>query len=283
MALVFTPDVPLTLVEPHRVVYHPAHGANVGYPKDGGQWGSLWGGLDSDSSFGLDQAPTLGGNRYRGRVNIPKALILHTPEEVPDGHELTPVWFANPSSRNSTHYYGDNDGDLYQMVPDEIPAWAQGTHIGNRAPGSRPVWYDGYSNNTSALSIELEGYAHELADRWRRLADRKQPNPQRRSLVLWLANKSEQYGIPLDREHVMGHEELSTDRTDPGIHKLGFPIDEVLAEARFLLLKDVSVQMLANARDAGWRDGWAAGATFVAKRIRAVAEEKWTPPDRPHS
>lgn len=162
-----------------------------------------------------------------GRVNVPRALVLHTPEEDADGIEVTPSWFQDPRARASTHYYADSDGDLYQMVADADCAWAQGTHAGNRhwkgERGALPPWNEGVTNNCRALSIEIEGRAGTIGETL--------SEAQRRTVVRWLAYKSRQYEIPLDRTHVVGHEELATDKRDPGIALGTFPIDELIAEA----------------------------------------------------
>ena len=50
-------------------------------------------------------------------------------------------------------------------------------------------------------------------------------------VVRWLAYKSRQYEIPLDRTHIVGHEELATDKRDPGIALGTFPVDELIVEA----------------------------------------------------
>jgi len=195
----FELDVPADLVTPHQVIKAPAFEGNLG---------------------------------GYGRPNVPRALVLHTPEEDADQNEVTPRWFADPRARASTHYYADDDGDLYQMVADVDCAWAQGTHSGNRHWKGRasalPPWNEGVNNNCRALSIEIEGRAASIG---RTLAP-----SQRRTVVRWLARKSAQYDIPLDRDHVVGHEELATNKRDPGIALGTFPIGRLIAEARALHL-----------------------------------------------
>ena len=197
MAYAFALDVPEDLVAPARMIYAPAFEGNLG---------------------------------GYGRPNVPRALVLHTPEEDADQNEVTPRWFADPRARASTHYYADDDGDLYQMVADRDCAWAQGTHAGNRhwkgRAGALPPWNEGVNNNCRALSIEIEGRAASIG--------RTLTEAQRRTVVRWIAHQSEQYGIPLDREHVVGHEELALDKRDPGIALGGFPIDALISEARVL-------------------------------------------------
>ena len=190
----FPLDIPEDLVAPHHVRKVAAFGGNLG---------------------------------GYGRPNVPRALVLHTPEEDADDIEVTPRWFRDPRARASTHYYADSDGDLYQVVADADCAWAQGTHVGNRhwkgERGALPPWNEGVTNNCRALSIEIEGRAATIGETL--------SEAQRRTVVRWLAYKSGQYDIPLDRTHVVGHEELATDKRDPGIALGTFPIDELILEA----------------------------------------------------
>lgn len=164
-------------------------------------------------------------NNYGGynTSNIPKAIVLHTPEENADDYESTPAWFANPQASASTHYYADNDGDIYQTVADIDCPWANGTRAGvNRTwKGVKdiyPPWATpGISLNCQTLSIEIEGKAATI--------DQTLTDAQFNSLVNWIKYKANQYNIPLNRDHIIGHFELATDRTDPGEK---FPWDRLM-------------------------------------------------------
>lgn len=162
-----------------------------------------------------------------GRKNAPKALVLHTPEEAADDNEVTPRWFQNPDANASTHYYADSDGDLYQMVPDDEGAWAQNVTNSQRMwkgdAGANPPWSDG-NHNLNALSIEIEGFAHRFE--W--------TPEQFRTVATWIAYKCDEYGIPMDRTHICGHEELASHKRDPGIGYGTFDIDALIAEAKKL-------------------------------------------------
>lgn len=162
---------------------------------------------------------------HYGRANTPRALVFHTAEELADDREVTPLWFANPAAQASAHVYADSDGDLYVMVPDEEPAWACGTRGGvNRhwygAWDTLPPWGEaGVSNNCLSLSIEIEGRAFDLA----------MPEPQYQTVLAWAREKIEQYAIPIDRVHLVGHGDLATDRTDPGPY---FPWERLIADLK---------------------------------------------------
>ena len=159
-----------------------------------------------------------------GRGNTPKAIVLHTPEEPADDYESTPAWFANPAASASTHYYGDNDGDIYQMVPESDCPWANGNKGGvNRTwkgvKDAWPPWAEvGVSLNCQTISIEIEGKAATIGQTLN--------DVQFDSLVKWIKNVAGRYNIPLDRDHIIGHFEVATDRTDPGS---SFPWDRLMA------------------------------------------------------
>ncbi|WP_051940258.1 N-acetylmuramoyl-L-alanine amidase [Phaeacidiphilus oryzae] len=90
--------------------------------------------------------------------------------------------FQHPADQASAHYLIGRDGSVTQLVPDRDIAW----HAGNKYV------------NAHSIGIEHEGYAMR-ADfteaEYRASAE----------LVRWLAAR---YGIPLDRDHVIGHDEV---------------------------------------------------------------------------
>jgi len=149
-------------------------------------------------------------------VNKPKALFLHTPEEPVDDYESTPRWFQRPNIGGSTHYYADSDGDIYQMVPEENGAIANGLE-----GKPRPAWADATSLNYQSLSIEIEGFAAAM--------HRTCPPGSRQwnAVRTWIVSRALVYRIPIDRAHVMGHYEVSNQRSDPGTLK----IDQLVADA----------------------------------------------------
>ena len=151
---------------------------------------------------------------HGGVPNRPRAFIIHTPEEAADNNEVTPRWFQqyHPDMRGSTHYYQDNDGDVYQMVPEAWGAIANGFNPGIPQRLSYPAWAGPFSLNWQTLSVEVEGHAHNIGQTLN--------NTQFQALVKLVRHRCSAYGIPLDREHVMGHYQLAVDRSDPGA---GFP------------------------------------------------------------
>lgn len=163
-------------------------------------------------------------------INRPRALVIHTPEEPSDDFESTPRYFATANRNASTHYYADSDGDIYQMVPEDYGAVANGLR-GKPAP----AWSDGTSLNYQTLSIEVEGYAAAM--------HRTCPPGSRQwnSVRTWIVSRALIYRISIRRERVIGHYEVADNHTDPGTLKL----DRLVADAA-----QVAGQLIAAVREA---------------------------------
>ncbi len=155
-----------------------------------------------------------GNYGYAGRQTDPRAIVLHTPEEPADDWESTPRWFQNPAAHASTHYYLDNDGDVIQMVPESEGAYAQGVKISQRrwkgGAGQLPPWAADTNLNLWAISIEMEGMAATIHKTMPR------HGVQWDALLSWILYVARKYDIPLDRDHIVGHDEVASHKRDPG-------------------------------------------------------------------
>jgi N-acetyl-anhydromuramyl-L-alanine amidase AmpD len=102
--------------------------------------------------------------------------------------------FQDPGHRASAHYLiRAEDGHITQMVREHDVAY----HAGNRD------W------NNRSIGIEHEGFVNQ-PDRW------FTETAYRASAEL-VAGIAARYGIPLDREHIVGHNEVpGATHTDPG-------------------------------------------------------------------
>lgn len=102
-------------------------------------------------------------------------------------------WFQNPSANVSAHYtVRSSDGFIGQSVREADIGW----HAGN------------WSYNETSIGIEHEGYVSEA--RW--FTDAMYRSSAR--LSAYLAKK---YRIPIDRAHIIGHNEVpGATHTDPG-------------------------------------------------------------------
>ncbi|WP_254897880.1 N-acetylmuramoyl-L-alanine amidase [Kitasatospora sp. NA04385] len=110
--------------------------------------------------------------------------MLHDTE---GGYDGSLAAFANPRSQASAHYLvRSSDGHVTQLVANRDVAW----HAGNK------------TFNMHGIGIEHEGYAFPK-DRPTWYSEQLYQSSA--ALVRHLAAR---YGIPLDREHVLGHDDV---------------------------------------------------------------------------
>ncbi|WP_335937520.1 N-acetylmuramoyl-L-alanine amidase [Streptomyces sp. PTD5-9] len=102
--------------------------------------------------------------------------------------------FQDPAHGAAAHYVVRRDGHVTQMIRELDVAF----HAGNRAWNERSVGieHEGFVDRPQDFTAEMYGASARLA-----------------------AAICERYGIPVDREHIVGHVEVpGTDHTDPGRH-----------------------------------------------------------------
>ena len=148
-------------------------------------------------------------------IHFCSAVMLD--REDPYNYDLVRSTFVD--NEVSIHYLIDRDGTVYCFIPEDRHAWHAG--VGD--------WLDReeYHNNLNRYSIGIELmaigsqedmsiYMHE----WE--YDRIDPaligytDAQYEALKLLVADICERNDIPMDRDHVIGHEEFSPHKNDPG-------------------------------------------------------------------
>ncbi|MGW1447016.1 N-acetylmuramoyl-L-alanine amidase [Micromonospora sp. NPDC002411] len=117
-------------------------------------------------------------------------IVIHTAQGSYSG---TVGWFQNPAAQASAHYtFRSSDGAVTQSVREKDIAW----HAGN------------WTYNTQSIGIEHEGFVDNAA--WLTDAMYRASAALTRSLAT-------KYGIPKDRAHIIGHNEVpGATHTDPG-------------------------------------------------------------------
>jgi len=119
----------------------------------------------------------------------------------------------------SIHYIIDRDGTVHCYIPEDRVAWHAGK--GEWAGDEK------YTNrmNHYAIGIELAATGSEkdmeiylTPEEYQALGDDLKgfSNAQYESLRLLVADLCARYDIPADREHVIGHQDYSPAKTDPG-------------------------------------------------------------------
>jgi hypothetical protein len=126
-------------------------------------------------------------------------IVIH---ETQGSYASTVSWFQNPRAGGSAHFViRSSDGAITQMVHEKDVAW----HSGNR------------TYNWSSIGIEHEGYVGDCS--WN-------TDAMYRSSAQLVAELAAKYSIPVDRTHIIGHDEVpdpdgsgyggADHHTDPG-------------------------------------------------------------------
>ena len=136
----------------------------------------------------IEYVPAARSNYDAGRTAPIRAIIIHET----DGTWLSATnWFRNPGSHVSAHYLVRAwDGGIMQFVAEGDTA------------------YQARAANPWSIGIE-----HEYSARYAI----PHTNAQYRSSALLVCAIARRYGIPTDRAHIIGHNEVpGTDHSDPG-------------------------------------------------------------------
>ena len=155
---------------------------------DRGRYASVDLGVFSEDYPAARWVPASSANYQTGRSQEISAVVIHVTQGSYAG---TISWFQNPESQVSAHYViRSSDGEVTQMVRDQDTAW------------------HARSGNAYSIGIEHEGWVDDPA--WF-------TDSMYRSSAALTRHLTGRYGIPRDREHILGHVEVpGNDHTDPG-------------------------------------------------------------------
>ena len=119
----------------------------------------------------------------------------------------------------SIHYLVDRDGQIFCFIPEDRSAW----HAGYG------TWLDDekYTNKMNKYSIgielmgmgtyeEMSGYLHKWQYKKIPQEDLGFTDAQYEALADLVADICRRHEIPLDRDHIIGHDEFSPKKRDPG-------------------------------------------------------------------
>jgi N-acetyl-anhydromuramyl-L-alanine amidase AmpD len=157
------------------------------------------------------------------REFAPEYVMIHfTSAVVPhpeDPYNMDYVRSVFVDYNVSIHYIIDRDGTVRCYIPEDRVAW----HAG------KGQWKDDpkYTNtmNRYSIGIELVGMGSEKdmsiymsSAAYGKLDDALKgfTSSQYDALKLLVSDLCDRYDIPMDREHVIGHQEYSPHKTDPG-------------------------------------------------------------------
>lgn len=148
-------------------------------------------------------------------IHFTSAVVTH-PE---DPHNIAYIRDIFVEYDLSIHYIIERDGTVHCYIPEDRVAW----HAGAGEFAGDPK----YTNNMNqyAIGIELAAMGSEedmsgylTKDAYRALDDALKGFTQEQydALKILVTDLCQRYGIPMDRDHVIGHEEYSSRKTDPG-------------------------------------------------------------------
>jgi N-acetyl-anhydromuramyl-L-alanine amidase AmpD len=147
----------------------------------------------------------------------PRAIVLHTTD---GGWEGTLAWFADPKSGVSAHYVIGLDGRLAQLVDERDTA----RHAGRVLRPTAAVAEGAQDLNPVTIGIEFcdDGMPSAVV----------RPAAQYLTGARLVAAAAVRWGIPIDREHVLGHREIFAAKTCPGNLDVGRIVREAHAFSR---------------------------------------------------
>lgn len=158
-------------------------------------------------------------------------------------------WFQNPNQRNargnpihvSAHYVVGRDGEVVQMVRNNDIAW--------------------HANSANRRSIGIEHVANT-----RGLLPTEEQYVASARLVAWLC---QQYGLPTDRQHVLGHAEADTHTTHTACPNAVWDWDHYMECLRNAVAETATAQSLgrpqiADGRTNGRTNGRAQGLAYAS-------------------
>ncbi|MFF4844072.1 N-acetylmuramoyl-L-alanine amidase [Streptomyces collinus] len=155
---------------------------------------------------GVEKPRVAGAVDFRGARWVPASAANYRRADRPDDYRIDRVVvhvtqggyasavkvFQDPAHRAAAHYVVRRDGRVTQLVRELDVAF----HAGNRAYNERSV------------GIEHEGFVEDASS----FTDAMYASSARLTAAICA-----RYGIPADREHIVGHVEVpGTDHTDPG-------------------------------------------------------------------
>lgn len=132
-------------------------------------------------------------NYTTGRQGFkPEAIVIHIAEGYLAGAHS---WFNNPDSQASSHYMVGRSGEVWQFVQEVDTAW----HAGGVANPSWGLLKPNINPNSYTIGIEHEGFTGEG---W--------TEAMYQSSGQLIGEACRRWGIPLDRNHVIGHHQINS-------------------------------------------------------------------------
>lgn len=138
-------------------------------------------------------------NKEIGRRGYkPEAIVIHITQGNFDGANS---WLRNPKAQVSAHFLTKRDGYIEQLVAVDNTAWHAGIV-------KNPKWSllkKGINPNLYTIGIENEGFV-----------DIQPTGNQIWALARLVRNLCRNYNIPIDKDHIIPHNWIRSDKSCPG-------------------------------------------------------------------
>ncbi len=134
--------------------------------------------------------------------------------------------FVKVGKQASTHYGINQGGWVFQFVKEKDRAWGQGVKSGTKRGDSWGLTAQDKTNgkeNPGGISVEISGIPEEEANN----VGGTYPDVVYENLAYLIANVCHRNQIPVDRQHIFGHDELVNSRSDPGTKLQGIYPDGI--------------------------------------------------------
>ena len=140
----------------------------------------------------------------------PEIIVVHATD---GGYPYDLEWLTNLQSEVSSHYLIAPDGITHQLVQEDKAAWHAGLV---RNPTFKSL-KEGVNPNNYSIGIEVSMLSKNIM-----------LDVQKNSLYELIKDISARNAIPIDRQHIIGHREIRSNKTCPGTINLNTVVSDLL-------------------------------------------------------
>ncbi len=157
------------------------------------------------------------------RECAPEFVMLHFTSAVAvqpqDPYDLVAVRKIFTDYGTSIHYLLDRDGTVYCYIPEDLVAWhaGKGTFADDEKYTNRMNYY-AIGIEILAIGSQADMSLYLTAEQYDALDDSLlgYTDAQYAALRLLVADICQRNGISMDKDHVLGHQDYSESKNDPG-------------------------------------------------------------------
>ena len=159
----------------------------------------------------------------RERTENPEFVVVHFTSAVvlsrDDPYNMDTVRSIFEDYKVSVHYIIDRDGEILCYIPEDLVAY----HAGYGTWQDDPKYTDNLNNYAIGIELAAIGSQEDMAqyltqEEYRKLRPELigYTDAQYAALKSLIGDICARNDIPMDREYIIGHEEYSPKKTDPG-------------------------------------------------------------------